>query len=81
MVAAIIAALGGIVSGVGQIVGSNNARKISYQEWLASATPTYTDVFGNYRSDLGKNNLIIIGVMAGLIVVLVVAIMLKNDTK
>jgi len=81
MVTAIIVAVGGIVSGIGAIVGSSNARKISYQEWLASATPEYTDIFGNYKSDLGKNNLMIIGIMASIIVVLIVAIMLKNDAK
>ncbi len=79
MVAAIITALGGIVSGVGQIVSSNNARKISYQEWLNSSVPTYTDVFGNYRSELGKNNLLIIGILAGLIVVMIIAIALKEQ--
>ena len=81
MVEAILAAVGGIVSGIGSMVSSSNARKQNYQDALNAQAPTYTDVFAPYKSETGKNNLLIIGILAGLAVVLTVALMLKNDTR
>lgn len=78
MGAAIVAAVGAIVGAVGNMVSSANAKKAAYQAWLAQSVPTYTDIFGNYKSEEDNQRIVIIGILAGLIVVLIIAILIKN---
>jgi hypothetical protein len=75
----ILAAVSSIFGTVGNIITSNNAKKISYQEWLNSAIPTYTDVFSNYKTQTDKTNLIIISILAALILILIIAIVVKKN--
>ena len=81
MGAAIVAGVGAIVGAVGNMVSSANANKTAYQTWLAQSVPTYTDIFGNYKSEENNQKIIIIGILTGLIVVLIIAILIKNRSS
>ncbi len=81
MATAIISAIGMIMGAVGGMVTSANQRKTAYQEWLNAAVPQYTDVFANYKTPESKNNLVIIGSLAALIIAVIIAIVIKNSEK
>jgi|GEM_PF-2078909 len=78
MEVAIIAALGGIVGGISDMVSSGNLKKAKYQEWLNSALPEYTNAFDQYRTAQSPTNLYIMSIIGALILLTIIAIIVKN---
>ncbi len=78
MEALIVQAVATVVGGVSQMVSTANQKDIAYQNWLTASAPQYTNLFSLNRAEEDKTTMMIIWIMAGLIFLLVIAVVVKH---